>query len=83
VVVAAVMLDRLPRRATVVQIQGKSYRLKDKRKAGILAKPAEEAEAEMRRVPGGIPTPALDFQVGQSLTGVDSVLPKLAVNVIR
>lgn len=41
-VVTAAMLDRLLHHATVVQIQGESYRLKDKRKAGILARPAKE-----------------------------------------
>ncbi len=30
------MLDRLLHHAQVVQIQGESYRLKDKRKAGII-----------------------------------------------
>ena len=33
------MLDRIPHHATVVQITGESYRLKDKRRAGILARP--------------------------------------------
>jgi DNA replication protein DnaC len=41
-VVTAAMLDRLLHHATVVQIQGDSYRLKDKRKAGILSMPAQE-----------------------------------------
>ena len=35
----AAMLDRILHHAAVVQITGESYRLKDKRRAGILAKP--------------------------------------------
>jgi len=35
----AAMLDRLLHHATVVQIGGESYRLKDKRRAGVMAKP--------------------------------------------
>ncbi len=41
-VLTAAMLDRLLHHATVVQIGGESYRLKDKRRAGVEAK-AEEA----------------------------------------
>ena len=33
------MLDRILHHATVVPITGESYRLKDKRRAGILARP--------------------------------------------
>jgi DNA replication protein DnaC len=39
-VLTAAMLDRLLHHSTVISIQGESYRLKDKRRAGILAKPA-------------------------------------------
>jgi DNA replication protein DnaC len=38
-VLTAAMLDRLLHHATVVQIGGESYRLKDKRRAGVMAKP--------------------------------------------
>lgn len=38
-VLTAAMLDRLLHHATVVQISGESYRLKDKRRAGVMAKP--------------------------------------------
>jgi len=41
----AALLDRLLHHAHVVAIQGESYRLKDKRKAGMLAKAAKEAKA--------------------------------------
>lgn len=44
-VLTAAMLDRLLHHATVVQISGESYRLKDKRRAGIIAKPAKAKEA--------------------------------------
>jgi DNA replication protein DnaC len=37
-VLTAAMLDRLLHHATVVQIGGESYRLKDKRRAGVMAK---------------------------------------------
>lgn len=42
-VLTAAMLDRLLHHATVVQIGGESYRLKDKRRAGIMARPKEPA----------------------------------------
>ena len=39
-VLTAAMLDRILRHASVVTIQGESYRLKDKRRAGLIARPA-------------------------------------------
>jgi DNA replication protein DnaC len=42
-VLTAAMLDRLLHHSTVIQISGESYRLKDKRRAGILAKPKEKS----------------------------------------
>ena len=42
-VLTAAMLDRLLHHATVVQISGESYRLKDKRRAGVMAKPKQSA----------------------------------------
>ena len=39
-VLTAAMLDRLLHHSTVVAIQGESYRLKDKRRAGLLKAPA-------------------------------------------
>jgi DNA replication protein DnaC len=44
-VLTAAMLDRLLHHATVVQISGESYRLKDKRRAGVVAKPSKAMEA--------------------------------------
>ncbi len=43
-VLTAAMLDRLLHHAHVIQIQGESYRLKDKRKAGIVG-PSRQKEA--------------------------------------
>lgn len=43
-VLTAAMLDRLLHHATVVQINGESYRLKDTRRAGIIARPARANE---------------------------------------
>ena len=40
------MLDRLLHHAQVVQIQGESYRLKDKRKAGIISPARKDKEVE-------------------------------------
>ena len=44
-VLTAAMLDRILHHATVVSIQGENYRLKDKRKAGLIAAPAPKREA--------------------------------------
>ena len=41
-VLTAAMLDRILHHATVVQIAGESYRLKDKRRAGIMARPTTQ-----------------------------------------
>jgi DNA replication protein DnaC len=43
-VLTAAMLDRILHHAAVVQISGESYRLKDKRRAGIMARPAKAKE---------------------------------------
>ncbi|WP_202913514.1 ATP-binding protein [Acuticoccus sediminis] len=43
-VLTAAMLDRILHHATVVSIQGESYRLKDKRKAGLIAATAPKRE---------------------------------------
>ena len=40
-VLAAAMLDRVLHHASVVQISGESYRLKDKRRAGVIARPKD------------------------------------------
>ena len=48
-VLTAAMLDRLLHHATVVTIQGESYRLKDKRRAGLIARPSAPAASEGAR----------------------------------
>lgn len=40
-VLTAAMLDRILHHSAVIQISGESYRLKDKRRAGIMARPAK------------------------------------------
>jgi DNA replication protein DnaC len=45
-VLTAAMLDRILHHATVVQIAGESYRLKDKRRAGIMARPAKSKDGK-------------------------------------
>ena len=42
-VLTAAMLDRVLHHSTIVSINGESFRLKDKRKAGLLAAPANKA----------------------------------------
>ena len=49
-VLTAAMLDRILHHATVVQISGESYRLKDKRRAGITARPAKTKEPTDEKV---------------------------------
>jgi DNA replication protein DnaC len=39
-VIASAILDRLLHHSTTINIKGESYRLKDKRKAGVLSKAA-------------------------------------------
>src|SRR5690242_11443712 len=46
-VLTAAMLDRILHHATVVQIAGESYRLKDKRRAGIMARPQSTLAAKV------------------------------------
>ena len=50
-VLTAAMLDRILHHATIVQIAGESYRLKDKRRAGVMARPHVPA-AVARGKPG-------------------------------
>ena len=51
-VLTAAMLDRLLHHSTVVSIQGESYRLKDKRRAGLL-KATRHGGIGMKACPGG------------------------------
>ncbi len=43
-IIATAILDRLLHHSTTINIRGESYRLKDRRKAGLLSRPQEEAE---------------------------------------
>ena len=43
-IIATAILDRLLHHSTTVNIRGESYRLKDRKKAGLLAPPHEESE---------------------------------------
>jgi DNA replication protein DnaC len=53
-VLATAILDRLLHHATTVNIRGESYRLKERRKAGLLAPPpAPEAALPERRQKAG------------------------------
>jgi len=45
-VLTAAMLDRILHHAAVVQISGESYRLKDKRRAGIMARPGKRKDGK-------------------------------------
>ncbi len=49
-VLTAAMLDRILHHATVVQIAGESYRLKDKRRAGIMARPHNAKEMKEEKI---------------------------------
>ena len=44
-VLATAILDRLLHHATTLNIKGESYRLKEKRRAGILSRPPAESES--------------------------------------
>jgi hypothetical protein len=49
-VLTAAMLDRILHHATVGQMSGESYRLKDKRRAGLIARPAKAKETQDAKV---------------------------------
>jgi len=49
-VLATAILDRLLHHSTTLNIKGESYRLKEKRKAGMLGKPLPEKEVEAQEV---------------------------------
>jgi DNA replication protein DnaC len=48
-VLTAAMLDRILHHATIVQIAGESYRLKDKRRAGIMARPGGQTASKAKK----------------------------------
>jgi len=45
-VIATAILDRLLHRATTINIKGESFRLKDKRKAGLITRPVDKRTGE-------------------------------------
>ena len=45
-VLATAILDRLLHHSTTINIKGESYRLKSKRKAGMLSTPAKEEDGK-------------------------------------
>lgn len=47
--IAAAILDRLLHHSQVLNIRGESYRLKDKRQAGLLTSTAEKTQTEVPR----------------------------------
>jgi hypothetical protein len=61
-ILATAILDRLLHHATTVNIKGESYRLREKRKAGLLGRPRRAAGptsggcSRRRRISGGAPT---------------------------
>lgn len=55
-VLATAVLDRLLHHSTTLNIKGESYRLKEKRKAGLLGRPTPASGAEQERA-GDSPTP--------------------------
>ena len=54
-VLATAILDRLLHHATTVNIKGDSYRLREKKKAGLLGRKPKPAEPEEVGVPGMTP----------------------------
>ena len=43
-IIATAILDRLLHHSTTINIRGESYRLKDRRKAGLIAPPVQQEE---------------------------------------
>src|SRR5213079_1061679 len=52
-IIAAAILDRLLHHATTVNIRGESYRLKERRKAGLLPLPEQQQEDTRAGAPSG------------------------------
>jgi hypothetical protein len=53
-IIATAILDRLLHHSTTINIRGESYRLKDRRKAGLFPRPEEEADR-----PAPFPSPEI------------------------
>jgi DNA replication protein DnaC len=52
-VLATAILDRLLHHSTTLNVKGESYRLKEKRRAGLLGRPQPAPEGEKEGVPDG------------------------------
>ena len=70
------MLDRILHHATVVQISGESYRLKDKRRAGILARPQPGLASHFG-------DGRHEGQNGEGRTGLSDIVPARGNDVAR
>ncbi len=64
----AALLDRLLHHAQVIQIQGESYRLKDKRKAGIIGWARKDKEGHITATAAGRHT--LELSEGSARGGL-------------
>lgn len=56
-IIATAILDRLLHHSTTINIRGESYRLKDRRRAGLLSRP-EDQQAGVAALPGAVPAAA-------------------------
>jgi DNA replication protein DnaC len=54
-IIATAILDRLLHHSTTVNIRGESYRLKDRRRAGLLSRPEDQQPAVLTSPPAGAP----------------------------
>jgi hypothetical protein len=52
-IIATAILDRLLHHSTTVNIRGESYRLKERRKAGLIPLPESQQEESRAVAPGG------------------------------
>jgi DNA replication protein DnaC len=52
-IIATAILDRLLHHSTTVNIRGESYRLKERRKAGLVPLPQQQSEDPRATAPGG------------------------------
>ena len=52
-VLATAILDRLLHHSTTLNVKGESYRLKEKRRAGLLGRPPAATAAEKEVLPDG------------------------------
>jgi IstB-like ATP binding protein len=70
------MLDRILHHATIVQIAGESYRLKDKRRAGVMARPTKSKGSKDEH---GLKTPSFPRAGTRAIPMVGWVSSKLPI----